>query len=115
TIPKPAAPNGCIRPCCENSRSRSENFAPPDRPHASEGSEDVLGLQEPVRLPRIRSRLRARTAISNSHPMDSVPASNQGQGRAQSLLRTQGALLVSRRAPMGQTARPGYSRAAEGL
>ena len=89
--------------------------APRNRSHASQRSEDVLGLQESVRLPRIRSRLRARKSISHSAPMDSVPASNQGQRRAQSLLRIQGAILVSRRAAMGQAARPGDSRAVESL
>src|SRR6266545_3798592 len=77
--------------------------------------EDVLGLQESVRLPRVRSRHGAAAAFQRSRALDSVPAAAQGQGRAQRLFRIQGQVLLYGCAPCGEGARPLDPRSAENL
>src|SRR6185437_5560062 len=58
----------------------------------TQGSENVLGLQESVRLSRFLSGVRAGTPLSDSRALDSLPVANQGQGRAQPVLGAQGAI-----------------------
>src|SRR5579864_7869948 len=78
-------------------------------------NQDVLGLQKSLRVPRLRSGIRAPGAVRRARAMDSVPAPDQGSRPAQRLLRLQGEVLLPRRAPLGQAARNSDPRTAEGL
>src|SRR5262249_32817840 len=78
-------------------------------------SENVLGLQESVRLLGVRSRHGARGAFRCASTMDSIPTSSQRQGRAQRLFRVQGQILLHGRSALGETAWPLDPRAIEDL
>src|SRR6516225_1591132 len=78
-------------------------------------SENVLGLQESVRLFGVRSRHGARAAFRCASKMDSVPAACQRQGRAQRLFRVQGQILLHGRSALGETTRSLDPRPAESL
>src|SRR5262245_5436245 len=78
-------------------------------------SENVLGLQESLCLPDVRSRHGARRAFRRARAMDSVPAAGEGQRRAQRLFRIQGQIFLHGCAALGEAARPVDPRPVEDL